>query len=550
MYMLLLSRFFCRIFIVTGVVLCSYATLSAQTVIGGDTVDQSAVLDIQDTARGVLLPRLTTLQRNAISNPARGLLIFNSTENRIQVNEGIPETPSWVDLAPLPGTGNQNGNILYWNGSSWTRLAPGLPGQLMSLSPEGFPVWTGAALASLTTNPATSITSTSAIVSGNISADGGANISARGIVWGTTTNPTLSASVLNLSSGTGAFSGTLSGLSPNTTYYIRAFATNNAGTAYGNQQSFSTLSVTVPVLSTSSIVSIAQTTALGGGNITFDGGSVVTARGVVWATSANPTLSDNKTSDGTGEGTYSSYLTRLTAGTTYYVRAYATNITGTTYGNELAFIFMSVQNQCGAYTAPGIWKQFMCYNLGASNPSADPFTPSWEINGGYWQWGRKEMAAPGPSGPGADEANAGSILGWKLLNDNDTPYGSWRYAEKTNNDPCPAGYRVPTIVQWQGVIDNNVVSDVGSSWTSSNTNYTTGKRFGNYLFLPAAGFRGGYGGYLFGRGSYGLYWSSSDRDYYYVWFPDPDSGGAASLDFDFEPGASKSFGFSIRCIEE
>ena len=83
--------------------------LSAQTVIGGDTTDRSAILDIQDTAKGVLLPRLTSVQRNAIVNPANGLLIFNTTENSIQINEGTPQGLAWVNLPPLPGTGNQVG---------------------------------------------------------------------------------------------------------------------------------------------------------------------------------------------------------------------------------------------------------------------------------------------------------------------------------------------------------------------------------------------------------------------------------------------------------
>jgi uncharacterized protein (TIGR02145 family) len=76
---------------------------------------------------------------------------------------------------------------------------------------------------------------------GNISSDGGATVSARGLVYSTSTNPTLSNTVLTISSGTGSFLGTLTGLSPITTYYIRAYATNSAGTAYGNETSFTTL---------------------------------------------------------------------------------------------------------------------------------------------------------------------------------------------------------------------------------------------------------------------------------------------------------------------
>ena len=72
-----------------------FARLNSQTVVGGDTMDQSAVLDIQDTARGVLLPRLTTVQRNAIVKPATGLLILNTTNQCLETNIGSPDVPNW-----------------------------------------------------------------------------------------------------------------------------------------------------------------------------------------------------------------------------------------------------------------------------------------------------------------------------------------------------------------------------------------------------------------------------------------------------------------------
>ncbi len=333
-----LNRCFPLFWCVILVQLFCIAHLNAQTVIGGDTVDQSAILDIQDTAKGVLLPRMTSIQRNAIVNPANGLLIFNTSENGIQVNEGTPQSPVWVKLSPIPSTGNQTGNMLFWNGTDWVRLAPGLPGQALILSQEGIPIWTGAALATITTNAPTAITPTSAAVGGQIIAGGGANVSNRGIVWGITANPTLSSNVLALGNGTGSFSSTLSGLSPNTIYYIRAYATNGAGTAYGTQKSFSTLPISIPALTTNGISSLTQTNAITGGNITNDGGATVTQRGVVYATTQNPTLSNAFTQDGGGTGNFTSTLSGLTPNTTYYVRAYATNSAGTAYGNQHTFV--------------------------------------------------------------------------------------------------------------------------------------------------------------------------------------------------------------------
>ena len=93
----------------------------------------------------------------------------------------------------------------------------------------------------------------------------------------------------------------------------------------------------MPTVTTTAISNIDKTTASGGGNVTADGGSTVTARGICWSTSQNPTISDSYTTDGTGTGSFTSVMTGLTANTTYYVRAYATNSAGTAYGEQVSF---------------------------------------------------------------------------------------------------------------------------------------------------------------------------------------------------------------------
>ena len=90
-------------------------------------------------------------------------------------------------------------------------------------------------------------------------------------------------------------------------------------------------------LSTSSVTDILTTTATCGGTITDDGGFGVTARGVCWSTSPVPTTSGSKTTDGSGTGAFTSSITGLSTGTTYYIRSYATNISGTVYGNQITF---------------------------------------------------------------------------------------------------------------------------------------------------------------------------------------------------------------------
>lgn len=196
-----------------------------------------------------------------------------------------------------------------------------------------------AVVPTLTTTAVSSIAQTTASGGGNISSDGGASVTARGVCWSNTTNlPTVSSSKTSDGTGTGAYTSSLTGLTANTTYFLRAYATNSAGTGYGSTVSFTTLSSTVvPTLTTTAISAITESGATGGGDISNDGGSTVIARGVCWNTAANPTIADNKTTDGTGTGTFTSSLTGLTANTTYYVRAYATNSAGTGYGNEVNF---------------------------------------------------------------------------------------------------------------------------------------------------------------------------------------------------------------------
>ena len=156
-------------------------------VIGGSTPAPSAILDLQSTSKGLLPPRMTTAQRDAIANPAKGLIFFNTTENCIQINTGEPSAPTWKNLSvggTLPETGNVVGNILYWDGTAWVRVAAGLNGQVLQLQ-NGAPAWSGVAFATLTTDTARSITSISATVGGNISADGGGQVLARGVVYDT-----------------------------------------------------------------------------------------------------------------------------------------------------------------------------------------------------------------------------------------------------------------------------------------------------------------------------------------------------------------------------
>jgi hypothetical protein len=207
----------------------------------------------------------------------------------------------------------------------------------------------------LTTTAVTNVTNASASSGGSIVFDEGSPVIARGVCWSTSPNPTTGNSHTTDGAGIGSFSSSITGLTNNTTYYVRAYATNGAGTAYGNERSFTTASTT-PVVTTTSASGLTKISASSGGNVTDERGEAVTARGVCWSTSPNPTLSDSFTTDGAGPGVFTSSLTGLTTGTLYYVRAYATNSVGTSYGNQVSFTTLAVPTvttSATAYTSAG-----------------------------------------------------------------------------------------------------------------------------------------------------------------------------------------------------
>jgi hypothetical protein len=193
----------------------------------------------------------------------------------------------------------------------------------------------------VTTSAISSITATTATGGGNVTKDGGATIAARGVCWSTSPGPTIENSKTYDGAATGSFTSSITELSGGTTYYIRAYATNSAGTGYGTEVSFMTKAV-APTITTADISSITTSSASGGGNVTNEGGANVTARGICWNTATNPTISHSKTNDGTGAGAFTSTMAGLAGGTKYYVRAYATNSGGTSYGPEVTFTTLPV----------------------------------------------------------------------------------------------------------------------------------------------------------------------------------------------------------------
>jgi uncharacterized protein (TIGR02145 family) len=186
------------------------------------------------------------------------------------------------------------------------------------------------------------ISATTAQVGGNVTNDGGAGVTERGVYWGTSSDPETTGTKLVIGNGMGIFYETLTSLDPGVKYYVKAFATNIKGTTYGNETFFTTV-ISLPQVVTANPEPLSDTSVSVGGEVTSDGGFEVTERGVFWSTSPNSHNTGKKEVLGNGIGVFSTTLNNLVQGATYYTRAYAKNIKGMAYGNEVSFTTTMVE---------------------------------------------------------------------------------------------------------------------------------------------------------------------------------------------------------------
>ena len=196
----------------------------------------------------------------------------------------------------------------------------------------------------VTTNACSNVNNTSFTASGTVTGDGYATVTSRGFCYSSSnSNPTLADSYKVVGSGTGWFSTSITGLSAGTTYYIRSFATNSAGTGYGNVVTQAT-TYSAPTVTTNAVTNIDKFSATLNGNVNADNGSAITERGFVYSTTTNPVIGGGGVVKQTVAGTtgaYSYNASSLSAKTTYYVKAYATNEAGTSYGSQTSFETLS-----------------------------------------------------------------------------------------------------------------------------------------------------------------------------------------------------------------
>ena len=189
----------------------------------------------------------------------------------------------------------------------------------------------------IATTSITNITSTTATCGGNITSDGGATITERGICYGTSINPDTTTKVIVTGTNT-SFTGNLTSLTSATIYHYRAYAMNSVGISYGGDSTFTTASSFVaPIISTGGASAITTTTAICAGNVTSDGGATITNRGICYGNTINPDTTGTKVIATAAIGAFTGNLTGLTAYTLYHYRAYATNSIGISFGGDSTF---------------------------------------------------------------------------------------------------------------------------------------------------------------------------------------------------------------------
>jgi uncharacterized protein (TIGR02145 family) len=391
-------------------------------------------------------------------------------------------------------------------------------------------------VATVTTQIITGITSNSAEGGGEVTNEGPTSVIARGVCWSTSTNPTISDNKTSNGLGTGTFASSITGLSSGTLYYVRAYVTNSAGTSYGDEISFTTNSI--PVLTTTEASAITTTTAICGGNITSDGGSPLIERGVCWSTYANPTFNDNKTTDGSATGGFTSSLTGLNPSTTYYARAYATNSLGTNYGNEITFITYegTVSDiQGNVYKTIQIGSQtWMTENLKTikyKDGTGIPLTYSYSTP--CYCWYNNDSVS--------NCANNGALYNWYTIN---------------TGSLCPTGWHIPADTEWKTLemylgmtqqeadaiggrgTDQGIQLKNSSGWDNGGNGTNTS----GFRALPSGTREGGGGFFSLGYG--GAWWSSTESS----------SIGAImrSVDYNYNKVGrgehNKDGGFSVRCL--
>ena len=305
-----------------------------------------------------------------------------------------------------------------------------------------------------------SITSSSAICEGKMN-DTITSVKSRGICWSSSSySPSITDDNVKCTIGTSKFSGQLTGLTPNTFYYVRTFVESSTGVNYGETIRFQTIPIGQILTIAPADDARGETWAVCGGNITSDSLSPITARGVCWSIHLNPTIADYKSEDGTGTGVFSHKITGLAIATSYNLRAYATSGKGTMYGQNVNFMTYTRPADCvdwegKSYKTMQIGSQiWTTENIGTKYTARHSTIP---IVGN--DWSQLTTSA-------CDNSGSGLFYNW-LATTKLTEIG-W----------IPKGWRVPTDADWQ-VLENFMIKNKLNLSATGFNPIRIGNRAGN-----------------------------------------------------------------------
>lgn len=351
------------------------------------------------------------------------------------------------------------------------------------------------------------ITTISALSGGKIISDGGLPINQKGVCFSNSPNPTIESSkTVMAGDGSGEFISSLTGLTPSTIYYVRAFATNSFGTSYGEQYDFTTASANI-TLTTLTVSDITANAALGGGTITSDAGVPITAKGICWSKSPNPTIQDSKTNEGVGSTNFNSQIIGLDIGTTYYVRAYAQNQYVTSYGNQVSFTSTLFLNGNGVTDIEGTKyktiiignQEWMAENLKTIRLNNGDILPNGGIITNWRNYCTMDVSSYA-------DPDASSIQGEK--------YGRHYnfFAVNDIRKLCPVGWHIPSLSEWS-ILENFIgVSDAAQKIKSNNgwgSQAFNGTNLSGLNALPAGGVS--YQGVGGPSNGYTIFWTSNEE---------------------------------------
>lgn len=412
----------------------------------------------------------------------------------------------------------------------------------------------------VSTGTPSDVTITSAQCTGQIISNGGLTVTACGLAWSTSAVTSLSDRTTDQPDNTGAFTATLTDLLPATTYHVRAYATNSEGTSYGEDRTFTTAAPTLPMVTTDEVTNITGTTAVSGGEVTHEGASEVIKHGVCWGTSHNPTLDDHYT-EANGGGSFASNLMNLVPGTTYYVRAYATNSNGTGYGNEVSF---TTTFTCGTSTVQD------------NDPTPNTYTTV-QIGNQCWMAENLRSTRYADGTPIAEGTDLSETTPYRYAPGNN-PVATYGYlynwvavmhgANSSEANPsgvqgiCPTGWHVPSDAEWTELTDfvsehyacggnssNNAKALASKNgWNPSDETCAVGNNPDNnnatgFDALPAGFYDGSYDN---SGGRSASFWSTAEFSSISAW--------RRFLGY-FEPtvvnnGVMKDRGCSVRCLKD